>query len=139
LLIDPPLGADGEDAAQLVGAEALARDLAQHVRGAAPPVGPFSMGQMVLIAVVGEPLLVHIHQLLPGLSLGEVPVGKPALDVEGGLDIRLPGPPGLDPPVRDPQRGVDRLGVRRLEDPSASGPITVKTAPVAPGQIWLSK
>src|SRR5688572_25751006 len=119
LLIETTGEPQGEEAAQRFIRIDRAGDPGEDLGWAAPVVLTLAMCPVDLAVVVGHPAIVRLPQLGPGGGLGEVPGDHPPLDVEGGLDIGLPGPAPADLVLPDTERTVDTLGLPGQEDPPA--------------------
>src|ERR687889_1092641 len=96
-------------------------DPAENLRGAPAAVFPVPVGPVALLVVVLNPPVVLRDELRPVLRPREVEVGHPPLDVEGGLDVRLPGLAAIYLLFGDRQGFVNRECLLGAEDAAAVG------------------
>jgi hypothetical protein len=74
------------------------------------------MGPVDLLVVVRDPGIVDVAQLRPAGGLADVPVGHPALDVEGRFNIGVPGLTEADLLLPDLAGSVDTPSLLSQED-----------------------
>lgn len=108
-----------EDAVQLLGRVVLATDPAQHLGRAMPVIRTLPVRPMHLVVVVGHPVVMDGEQLRPRGGLSEMPVGHPALHVEGGLDKGLPRLARRNRQFQDAHAVVDVLRLFGPKDTTA--------------------
>jgi hypothetical protein len=84
-------------------------DPAENLLWRASTVFALAVGPVALLVVVLNPPFMNGHELGPALGPCEVPVGHPALDVEGGLYVRLARTTPLYLFLVDVQGFVDRV------------------------------
>lgn len=122
LPVDPPVSEPGiaqrvegarkagreECSVQILLALTHSGDPAENLLWGASTVFALAVGPVALLVVVLNPPFMNGHELGPALGPCEVPVGHPALDVEGGLYVRLPRTTPLYLFLVDVQGFVDR-------------------------------
>ena len=135
LPVDPPVSEPGiaqrvegarkagreECSVQILLAVTHSGDPAENLLWRASTVFALAVGPVALLVVVLNPPFMNGHELGPALGPCEVPVGHPALDVEGGLYVRLPRTTPLYLFLVDVQGFVDRECLVGPEDGPAVG------------------
>jgi len=91
----------------------------EYLRRRAAAVFTLPVSPVALLVIVGYPPVVHRDAFGPALGPAEVVIRYPPLDVEGGLDVRLPGSSLLDLLLADVQRLVD--GLRPVGEKDGTG------------------
>jgi hypothetical protein len=100
---------------------ALSGDPAENLLWRASTVFALAVGPVALLVVVLNPPFMNGPEFGPALGPCEVPVGHPALDVEGGHYVRLPRTTPLYLFLVDVQGFVDRECLVGPEDGPAVG------------------